>query len=155
MTGLANRRAFEVRLEEEIRRSNRYDHPFSIILMDLNGFKRINDTYGHPMGDQTLTLLGKSIRETVRDTDLLVRMGGDEFLLLLPETKLEDAEKIGKKVSAMVEDYPFPWKKKGKQNLELTLSFGAACYPEHAKSGADLILIADTILYKNKKGSSR
>jgi diguanylate cyclase (GGDEF)-like protein len=155
LTGLANRRAFELRLEEEIRRSNRYDHPFSIILMDLDGFKRINDTYGHPVGDQTLIVLGESIRQTVRDTDMLVRMGGDEFLLLLPETKTEDAEKIGEKVAEMVKDYPYSWREKKEHNLELTLSFGIACYPEHAKTGADLILIADTVLYKNKKGHSR
>ena len=155
LTGLANRRAFELRLEEEIRRSNRYNHPFSIIMMDLNGFKRVNDTYGHPVGDQTLVDIGKGIQKAVRDTDLLVRMGGDEFLLLLPETKEKDAEKIGAKVADMVKAYPFSWKKKGKTNLELTLSFGVACYPEHAKSGADLIQIADTLLYQHKKEPSR
>jgi diguanylate cyclase (GGDEF)-like protein len=151
LTGLANRRAFDERLDEEIRRSNRYEHPFTLFMMDLDGFKRINDTYGHPEGDKTLSLLGEALMKEVRDTDFIARFGGDEFVLILPETEKGVAKKIAGKLIKMVSKYPFPWKAE-KNPLPLTLTIGIASYPAEAKKAEDLIAAADNDLYikKNK-----
>jgi len=149
LTGLANRRAFDERLDEEIRRSSRYAHHFTLFMMDLDGFKRINDTYGHPKGDQALSLLGECFTKTVRDTDFIARFGGDEFVLILPETEKEVANKLANKLSKTVEKYPFPWKSK-KKPLPLTLTIGIACYPIDANSAEGLIAAADIDLYHNK-----
>lgn len=149
LTGLANRRAFDERLDEEIRRSNRYEHPFTLFMMDLDGFKRINDTYGHPEGDETLRLLGEGFLKEVRDTDFVARFGGDEFVLILPETEKGVAEKIAKKLVKMVEKCPFSWKSK-KNPLPLTLAIGIASYPAEAQNAEDLIAAADNDLYINK-----
>jgi diguanylate cyclase (GGDEF)-like protein len=150
LTGLANRRAFDERLDEEIRRSSRYAHHFTLFMMDLDGFKRINDTYGHPKGDQALSLLGECFMKAVRDTDFIARFGGDEFVLILPETEKEVANKLASKLSKTVEKYPFPWKSK-KKPLPLTLTIGIASYPIDANSAEDLIAAADIDLYHNKK----
>ena len=150
VTGLANRRAFDERLDEEIRRSSRYVHHFTLFMMDLDGFKRINDTYGHPEGDKALNMLGECFLETVRDTDFIARFGGDEFVLILPETDIEYAEKLAAKLSKKVADYPFPWKSE-KDPLPLTLTIGMACYPTEAENAKDLIAAADNALYINKK----
>lgn len=150
LTGLANRRAFDERLDEEIRRSSRYEHHFTLFMMDLDGFKRINDTYGHPKGDIALNLLGECFLKTVRDTDFIARFGGDEFVLILPETEKEVADQLAKKLSKTVAKYPFPWKSE-EDALPLTLTIGMACYPIDAKNAEDLIAAADTALYKNKK----
>jgi diguanylate cyclase (GGDEF)-like protein len=150
LTGLANRRAFDERLDEEIRRSSRYEHHFTLFMMDLDGFKRINDTYGHPKGDQALSLLGECFMKTVRDTDFIARFGGDEFVLILPETEKKVANKLARKLSKTVEKYPFPWKNEPPP-LPLTLTIGMACFPTDAKNAKDLIAAADTALYNNKK----
>jgi diguanylate cyclase (GGDEF)-like protein len=150
LTGLANRRAFDERLNEEIRRSSRYEHHFTLFMIDLDGFKRINDTYGHQKGDQALSILGECFMKTVRDTDFIARFGGDEFVLILPETEKEVANKIAGKLTKAVEKYRFPWKSK-KNPLPLTLTIGMACYPTDAKSAEDLIAAADIALYNNKK----
>lgn len=150
LTGLANRRAFDERLEDEIRRSSRYEHHFTLFMMDLDGFKRINDTYGHPKGDQALSLLGECFMKTVRDTDFIARFGGDEFVLILPETEKEIANKLAKKLSKTVAKFPFPWKSE-KKPLPLTLTVGMASYPSDGKSAEDLITAADIDLYNNKK----
>jgi diguanylate cyclase (GGDEF)-like protein len=149
LTGLANRRAFDERLDEEIRRSNRYEHPFTLFMMDLDGFKRINDTYGHPEGDEALRLLGDAFMKEVRDTDFIARYGGDEFVLILPETEKEVAGKIAKKLVKMVEKCPFSWKSE-KNPLPLTLTIGIASYPAGAENAEDLIAAADDDLYNKK-----
>jgi diguanylate cyclase (GGDEF)-like protein len=153
LTGLANRRAFDERLDEEIRRSSRYEHPFTLFMMDLDGFKRINDTYGHPEGDKALSLLGDTFMKEVRDTDFIARFGGDEFVLILPETEKEYAGKLAKKLSKTVAKYPFPWKSE-KNPLPLTLTIGMACYPMEAKNAKDLIAAADNDLYNKKEKKS-
>jgi len=151
LTGLANRRAFDERLDEEIRRSSRYKHPFVIFMMDLDGFKRINDTYGHPTGDKTLRMLGKCFLETVRDTDFVARFGGDEFVMVFPETEKAYAKKVAKKLVQAVNDYPFPWKSE-KIPLTLSITVGVACYPSDGENAEDLIAAADVALYKVKEG---
>lgn len=150
LTGLANRRAFDQRLDEEIRRSNRYNHPFVLFMIDLDRFKKINDTYGHLMGDKALQLVAAAMSKSVRDTDFAARFGGDEFVLILPETKREHALDIAVKLTAQVEALPLPWKEK-QAPLPLSLSIGIACYPEHGVEGEGLVDVADTALYQAKQ----
>ena len=150
LTGLANRRAFDERLDEEIRRSSRYEHPFSLFMMDLDGFKRINDTYGHPTGDQTLRTLGECFSKNVRDTDFIARYGGDEFVMILPETEKTHAEKIARKLIQTVDNYPFSWKSE-KDALSLTLTIGIACFPSNADTAKGVIAFADQQLYREKE----
>ncbi len=151
LTGLANRRAFDERLDDEIRRSSRYEHLFSLVLMDLDDFKRINDIYGHPTGDQTLQKLSECFSKNVRDTDFIARFGGDEFVMILPETEITHAEKIARKLIQTVEEYPFSWKSE-EGALPLTLTIGLACYPSNADTAKGLMAFADKQLYKEKEG---
>jgi diguanylate cyclase (GGDEF)-like protein len=149
LTGLPNRRALDERLEEEIRRSSRYRHSFTLIMIDLNSFKAINDSLGHPAGDQALQRMADCLRRTLRDTDFVARYGGDEFAVILPETTLEAAEAIALRLSEDAD----------RCSLELTdlpdgtatISFGLASYPEQAISPGGLITAADQALYNQKQ----
>lgn len=145
LTGLPNRRAFDQQLSEEIRRSARYKHKFALVMMDLDGFKRVNDSYGHNFGDRVLRELAQCLRYRVRDTDFLSRFGGDEFVLLLPETSLEDAALISSKLNAATQDCQIHWPDKA--GIELTLSTGIASYPADAKTAEALIELADQAMY--------
>ena len=148
LTNLPNRRAFDKRLSEEIRRSARYKHAFSLVMMDVDGFKRVNDGYGHNVGDQVLRELSECLRYAVRDTDFLARFGGDEFVLILPETSLRDASLIAKKLVSAVDDCQHRWP--DKQCLELNLSVGVAGYPHEAADAEALIELADKAMYGTK-----
>ncbi len=155
LTGLPNRRAFDQQLQEEIRRSNRYNHPFVLILIDMDGFKRVNDSFGHPAGDKTLQLAGGCFFRSVRDTDFLARLGGDEFALILPETTRENAEKIGQKLKRAIASCPFEWRIDENNPLVLSLSWGIATFPVDANDAQTLIQVADTSLYEAKKQAQR
>ncbi|GJM69573.1 hypothetical protein HMSSN036_17890 [Paenibacillus macerans] len=111
LTKLANRRHFERRLDEEIIRSNRYGRPLSLMLIDLDHFKDINDTYGHPFGDLVLSTIAKQLESHVRDTDVVARWGGEEFAVLMPETELQEAEKSASGCSKQFARPPFRFRK--------------------------------------------
>ena len=104
LTGLPNRRLFVQRVQEEVRRAIRYRVPVSLLLVDLDNFKRINDTHGHAAGDAVLRCVGASLRATCRDTELAVRCGGDEFAVLAPETRAGDAFELARRIQAQLED---------------------------------------------------
>src|SRR5207244_3840145 len=89
MTGLYNFRKFRAHLDEEMRRASRYGHPLSLVIIDLDGFKEVNDRFGHPAGDQVLIACAAQIRSAVRQTDLPARYGGEEFVVVCPETGTE------------------------------------------------------------------
>jgi diguanylate cyclase (GGDEF)-like protein len=120
-------------------------------MIDLDDFKRINDTYGHPTGDQALRTLGECFIKNVRDTDFIARYGGDEFIMILPETEKSHAERIARKLIQTVENYPFSWKSE-EDALPLTLTVGIACYPSNADTAKGLMAFADQQLYKEKEG---
>jgi diguanylate cyclase (GGDEF)-like protein len=103
LTGLPNRRLFVQRVQEEARRAVRYQVPVSLLLIDLDDFKHINDTHGHAVGDAVLRAVGECLRVTCRDTELAVRCGGDEFAVLAPETCAEDAFELARRVHAQLE----------------------------------------------------
>jgi diguanylate cyclase (GGDEF)-like protein len=149
LTGLPNRRAFDKNLAEEIRRSARYNHTFTVMMVDLDGYKRINDTYGHVVGDTALREIAQCLRGSVRDTDFMARFGGDEFVLILPETKSGDDLFIAQKLreAAGVCRLSLP---DGKRET-LTLSIGSASFPLDASEPSGLIHEADRLLYDEKK----
>lgn len=107
LTGLANRRTFERRLEEEIVRVRRYEHPLSLLMADLDHFKAYNDTYGHQVGDAMLQQVAELLQGAVRETDLVARYGGEEFVILLPETPPDGVRAVAEKIRETVEEHRF------------------------------------------------
>lgn len=154
LTGLPNRRAFDTRLAEEIRRAERYRHPFALAMMDLNGFKRVNDTFGHPVGDDTLTRLGAAMRGAVRDTDFIARLGGDEFALVLPETQMIEASKVAAKIKQAVQACEFSWSAERGRPFEVSISIGLAIFPGDGATEEELVSFADAALYMDKQKPS-
>ena len=147
LTGLHNRRKFQAALNSVIANSSRYGKKFSVILMDLDHFKEINDTGGHQAGDHILQRISAVLRSLVRTTDVLARLGGDEFALLLPEATTSDAMqvvyKIDKKLNFMSAEID------GK-DYRIGASIGLAMYPDHGESVNELLANADIALYQAK-----
>ncbi|NIW45549.1 MAG: diguanylate cyclase [candidate division Zixibacteria bacterium] len=149
LTALANRRAFNEQLEDEIRRSNRYHHPFVLLFLDLDGFKEVNDNFGHPTGDLTLQKVADCLLNSIRDTDFLARYGGDEFAMILPETKKTQAHSLVAKIHETLKQCEMPWTKSG--NLQrVSVSVGIASFPDEAGDSQSLIASADADLYRSK-----
>ncbi len=152
LTTLANRRYFDERLKQEIKRHSRSRMPLSLILMDVDYFKNYNDTYGHVMGDQALMKLGKLIRSIVkRPDDLAARFGGEEFVCILSGTPKEGAAVVGKRIRQELEDLQILHSTSGISNV-ITISMGiltAYCHKDTAQ--AELLHKCDTLLYKAKK----
>ena len=149
LTGLPNRRALDERLEEEVLSARRNNYSFAVVMMDLDGFKDVNDTYGHSIGDDVLRLVFNQMARGVRNTDFLARYGGDELTLILTQSDMSSARIVtGKIVEGMNKlKYVLPDKKK----LNLGISGGIAIYPVHARNGPDLLRAADAALYQAKK----
>jgi diguanylate cyclase (GGDEF)-like protein len=142
MTGLANYRRLIDCMELEIKRSERTKRPFSIVMLDLDGLKSINDTYGHLCGSRALCRVANALRSKCRATDLAARYGGDEFCLVLPETPGEGAANIAKRISDSLKDEP--------EVPPVSVSWGAATYPFHGANAEQLIVRADKQLYALK-----
>jgi diguanylate cyclase (GGDEF)-like protein len=151
LTGLHNRRAFDERLDGEIRRSSRYNHTFALVMIDVDNFKSVNDTHGHLIGDRVLQTVAHKLENSTRDTDFVARFGGDEFALILPETTHEQAKLLGEKINKIISRQPFNFQQQDQiVQLPLSLSMGVAGYPFHALKAEDLIETADNELYKDK-----
>jgi len=149
LTQLPNRRSFDERLEEEIRRSQRYGHKFILAMMDMNGFKRINDTFGHPVGDQVLRQLADCLKTSVRESDFLARVGGDEFALLMPETDPETGRQVIERLQDNIKNLKLILPE-GKTD-SLSISVGCSSYPVNENSSSGLFHIADQKLYEAKR----
>ncbi|MBK9925857.1 MAG: GGDEF domain-containing protein [Anaerolineales bacterium] len=149
LTGLPNRRALDERLEEEVLSARRNNYSFAVVMMDLDGFKDINDTYGHSVGDDVLRLVFSQMARGVRNTDFLARYGGDELTLILTQSDISSAKIVTEKIVEGMKKLKFilPDKKK----LKLGISGGIAIFPVHARSGPDLLRAADAALYQAKK----
>lgn len=149
LTGLPNRRALDERLEAEIQSARRHNYSFAVVMMDLDGFKEINDTYGHSTGDDVLRLIFNQMARGVRNTDFLARYGGDELTLILTQSDVSSARVVTEKILKGMKKIKFtlPDRKK----LSLGVSGGIAIYPVHARSGPDLLRAADAALYQAKK----
>ena len=148
-TGLFNRRHFLVNLDKEFTRAKRYNSPLSCIMIDIDHFKKVNDTYGHLVGDSAIEEIGSLIRDNFRNLEISARYGGDEFVILLPETDLEGAEKPALRFLEQIRAHRF--KGIADDNL-ITVSMGITAIPDsEIVSKEDLIRGADYALYKAKK----
>jgi diguanylate cyclase (GGDEF)-like protein len=148
LTGLSNHRAFRTRLQEEIERSQRYKHTVTMILIDLDHFKRVNDTQGHPAGDAILAQVGGVLRRCSRGTDLVARYGGEEMVVLCPETQPDEALILAERIRESIENKVFRLPTGGE--LRITVSLGIASLPEHGTDANTLIDAADRALYDAK-----
>ena len=149
LTGLFNRRSFEQVLAREFQRADRHGREFSLALVDVNDFKKFNDTYGHQAGDRALTALGEAIRNAVRSTDFAARYGGDEIVIILPETKLAKAyDLFARRIKQEIED---GFMRISGTGSRLSVTIGIASYPRDGKNAKDLVLSADRALLNAKK----
>jgi diguanylate cyclase (GGDEF)-like protein len=149
LTGLSNYRTFDERLAQEVDRANRYNRPLSLIMLDIDHFKRFNDTYGHPKGDQALVGMAHALRKLSRASDIVARYGGEEFALILPETDREKAIALGERLRAYVEQNQLA-DHDSRSAPPLTISVGIANHtPPHTKE--DLLEAADMALYRAKR----
>jgi len=152
MTGLFIYRYFQIRLQNEFARAIRYNLNLSLIMLDIDHFKHINDTYGHQQGDFVLRSLAEILQETSRKSDVLVRYGGEEFCIILPHTNQEGAFMYAERSRKAVENFNFRLINSTK-TLKVTISLGVVNFPTvKAKSTEELVRFADTALYKAKKG---
>ncbi len=148
LTGLHNRRHFNEMLEYEIDRSERHRHEFSILMLDLDDFKDINDTYGHPCGDATLRAVSEIVRGTMRKGDLTTRIGGDEFAIILTETSQDGAREVAEKLRMVLRDHKF--EAPNGKTFHITTSIGLIAYPKDAQNISDLMAGVDIGLYRAK-----
>lgn len=152
LTGLPNRRALDQRLEEEGRQADRYNRRYALLMIDLDGFKKINDTYGHPIGDSVLQQVTAALYRAVRSTDFISRYGGDEFAIILPESGLEKAILVADKLKStlMTTRLHLP---NGKEHF-LSASIGIAVCPNDSFEHKKLLFLADERLYLAKRAGS-
>lgn len=150
LTRLFNRREFQRILEEEWDRSVRFQRPFSLVMIDIDHFKRINDTYGHQTGDEVLRHVASLLNGQVRNVDRVARYGGEEFALLMVEADRPSAIESMMRLGALLAEVPCVINKT--QTVEVTLSAGVATSLEDASSASDLVAAADRALYAAKKG---
>ena len=148
LTGLRNRAALEERLADERHRFHRYRRPVSLLVLDLDHFKRINDTWGHPAGDAVLQRVADIVRATIRDADVAFRFGGEELVVLLPETMLLPARDVAERVRKAVGMALIEW---GGHHIPVTLSVGVSSCPETVQDPDRLLRSADEALYASKR----
>jgi len=148
LTGLYNRRAFQKALDRELRRSRRYEKPLSLIMLDVDGFKGINDAFGHQEGDNVLKFLAAYLQRAVRDIDFVARYGGDEFAVILPETKAKEAAILAERLKKMVKDCPITI---AGSHHTITLSAGVTDISnEIIDNERTIVNRADKVLYLSK-----
>jgi diguanylate cyclase (GGDEF)-like protein len=149
LTGLYNRRAFERKMEEEFERALRYHHQLSVLMLDVDDFKKVNDTYGHHWGDQVLKKIAETLRNKTRRSDYASRYGGEEFVLVLPETDLESALRVDVKVRAEIKGAIFGTKARP---FSVTVSAGisSTCNKEYS-NWQEMLDDADQALYLAKR----
>ena len=149
LTGLYNLRYFQERLLLEFKRTKQTTKPLSVLMIDVDYFKKFNDNYGHAIGDVVLKQVAQTIHKTCRETDTAARYGGEEFVVILPETDSVAALIAAERIRTRIEAIPL---KVGDASLKITASIGAACFPEYCKNMAEIVTCADSAMYVAKRG---
>lgn len=145
LTGLANRRRFERQLDREVTRTIRYGHPFTLLMVDVDNLKRLNDTFGHTVGDDAIRRTARVLREGTRGIDLAARIGGDEFGIILVETSQQAGIEVAERLRLMISGLSIP------RAGHMTASFGVAECPSCAQTAEEVLNAADAALYKAKR----
>lgn len=148
LTGILNRRSFMTNSSIEVNRSKRHKRPLSVLMLDIDNFKRVNDTYGHPVGDEAIKAMATTCAKTIRANDILSRLGGEEFAILLPETDLSNAIAMAERLRAAIADIRIPTEI---GELSFTSSIGVAELTEVDPSIETLLSHADAALYEAKR----
>ena len=148
LTGLYNRKHLMETLDKEVTRSERYSHPFSLLVIDIDHFKKYNDTYGHLAGDEVLRRLASVFKETIRSSDYAARYGGEEFIIILPEISPEQGAEAAERIRCKVAEQRFEG---DGEAIAVTISVGVASYPENGEDAETVIRNADEALYEAKK----
>ena len=149
LTSLFNRRYFEERFFEELQRSERHNLSFSLAIIDIDDFKLFNDTEGHLAGDDVLKNIANIAKESLRVIDVIARFGGEEFIVIMPQTEKEEAFLVAERIRKSVkEQLPHTWKVFPRENI--TITAGVATFPSDGKDRKELIRNADKALYKGK-----
>jgi len=152
LTGLLTRKSFSLELDRELVRSQRHRHDFCILMMDIDFFKKVNDTYGHLIGSEVLRHTAKVIQQTLRDSDVLARYGGEEFIAILPETPKPRGVEAAERVREAIEKYDFPASIHDTEaSLHITISIGVSEFPTDSDTSNNLIEGADLALYEAKQ----
>ncbi len=147
LTGTYNHRHFHQRLHEELARATRGKYPVSLLMADLDNFKKVNDAHGHPMGDQVLRLLAQRLRAELREVDILARYGGEEFAIILPGAPANVLQLVADRLLQAVANRPFEVEH---LSIPMTISLGGSSFPDQASSSQELINLADQALYRAK-----
>ncbi|HEX5166037.1 MAG TPA: diguanylate cyclase, partial [Thermomicrobiales bacterium] len=150
ITDLPNYRQFQTRLNAELARSERHGRPLALLVIDLDGFKSINDAFGHLAGDEVLRQIGSRLLAELRESDVLARYAGDEFVVILPETDRSLAQQIAGRLHSAIASQPF--RVSSGQQVIVSLSIGVAAFPDDATSDDGLVRAADSAMYQLKRG---
>ena len=150
LTSLYNHRYFQEELAHEVERAERYGQPLSVLMLDVDRFKEVNDTYGHQMGDTLLSYVAQAIAAKLRSSDVAARYGGDEFAVILPETDQTKALAVAEKLSEAI-SADHRWQGALLDNLGVGISFGVAAFPDDGRTADDLLGAADRRLYGAKR----
>ena len=153
LTKVYNRRYLDRRLDEEVARSKRYSLELSVFMLDIDHFKRVNDSYGHQAGDVTLIALGKLIKADLRDLDMVYRYGGEEFLIICTNTPIKGATLVAERLRHLIESHPIEISDGfgGNQIIQVTTSIGVASLSANIDSKEKLVQAADNSLYRAKQ----
>lgn len=149
LTDLHNQRIFWEMLDYEVLRARRHDYKFSVLMIDLDNFKNLNDSYGHGFGDKALQAISDVLRDALRAGDFLARYGGDEFAVVLPESDIEQAQMVAQRILTGAKGIDLYTPDTG-ERVDAGMSIGLAVYPDHADSSKDLFMFADNMMYKAK-----
>jgi diguanylate cyclase (GGDEF)-like protein len=149
LTGVFNHRRFQEQLQAEILRSDRHKRPLSVLMIDVDFFKKVNDALGHPAGDELLRRLAEVLSADLRQTDLIARYGGEEFAVLLPETSKTEAVQVAERMRQAVESQLNG--EGAKWPVRITVSIGVATFPEEGPSGEQVLVAADQAMYVAKR----
>jgi len=148
LTGLKNRRAFNSALSMEVKKAIRYERPFAIMMLDADYLKQVNDQYGHEVGDKLIVSVSQVMKDSLRETDILARFGGDEFVIMLPDTSDAKAYDVAERIRIGVENTSIST---GGNRVSSTLSIGLACFPVDSGDIEDITQKADKALYASKR----